>query len=152
MTKTLPLQPITDQTFCRKGYGTLIHRPPQTEGVAESRFALVMPPVESKGWMLGYLVCRNREIRVLHCHPQSPETFEPLRGVAVIAVAPPEDPEAIEAFLLDRPVCLAPGVWHAELTLSAESDIKIVENNDPSGRMPEHRLPFTLRVAAVAED
>jgi len=148
MIRELPLLPI--DVLARRGYGTLIEMPEEQDR-AESRFALVIPPQEAEGWMLGYLMCRSKEARVLHCHPGSKETFEPVRGVAALVVAPPDDPEAVEVFLLDRPVCLNEGVWHVEVTLSAESEIKIVESYSRKNVMPEHRLPFAVRVAAVAE-
>jgi len=151
MIRELPLLPM-DESFTGRGYGTLIRMPEEADAdKSQSRFALVIPPQKAEGWMLGYLACRSREARVLHCHPDSKETFEPVRGIAALVVAPPDDPEAVEVFILDRPVCLNEGVWHVEITLSVESEIKIVESYAKKSRMPEHALPFAVRVSAVAE-
>jgi len=45
-------------------------------------------------------------------------------------VAPFDDPETYEVFLLDRPVCLHEKVWHQVICLSEKATMKITENLD----------------------
>jgi len=84
---------------------------------------------ESKvGWRIGYLVMTPQEVSTIEAHPHSMETFEPVKGTSIIIVAEPNSPQNIEAFLLDKPVCLNKGVWHGILVLSETAEIKITEN------------------------
>jgi len=82
----------------------------------------------SKGWRIGYLVVCEREIKRLENHPDSLETFEPVKGRAVITFAPNGSPEKIEAFLLDKPVVVKKGVWHEVAAVSKKAELKIFEN------------------------
>lgn len=90
----------------------------------------------SKGWRIAYLILRSKKFTRLERH-DSPETFEPVKGRAVIAVTLGSDPKRKNThsrgltpkfFLLDKPIVLKKGVWHALYTRTKESHIKIVEN------------------------
>ncbi|MBP7055591.1 MAG: hypothetical protein KBB52_01895 [Candidatus Omnitrophica bacterium] len=81
----------------------------------------------SKGWRVAYLILRSRAIKRLECH-NSPETFEPLKGDAIIALAKSASPESFKLFKLDKPILLKKYVWHAVFTVSKETHIKITEN------------------------
>ena len=85
---------------------------------------------KSKGWRIGYLILRKKRMARLEKHPDSLETFEPIKGKAVIALARPGSPDKFKLFLLDRPVILKKGVWHGLFTISKETHIKIFENID----------------------
>lgn len=85
---------------------------------------------KSKGWRIGYLILRNKRLRKLENHPNSLETFEPVKGLAIIALADNRNPHKFKAFLLDRPVILKKGVWHNVAAASGRCDIKIFENID----------------------
>jgi len=82
----------------------------------------------SGGWRIGYLIVRDRKIKRLEQHPDSLETFEPVKGKAVIAFAPNSHPYNIKVFLLDKPVVVKKGVWHEVAALSRRAEIKIFEN------------------------
>lgn len=147
MAKELPIRTITQTSFAR--YGVLIRMPPEGDtDKSRSNFAIVLP-VRSRGWYIGYLMCRNKEVTALHCHPESKETFEPVRGVPLLVVSPHGAPNECEVFLLDKPVCLFEGVWHAEMTLSDESEIKIIENFSEPVISEDWELPSPIRVAAL---
>ncbi len=80
------------------------------------------------GWRIGYLVMSPQEVSIIEAHPNSQETFEPVKGTSIIIVSEPNSPQNIEAFLLDKPVCLKKGIWHGILVLSETAEIKITEN------------------------
>jgi ureidoglycolate hydrolase len=82
----------------------------------------------SKGWRIGYLIVRLKYIESLERHTDSPETFEPVKGKIVIALAKPRMPERYELFYLDKPIVVNKGVWHDVLAMSGVSELKIFEN------------------------
>jgi len=120
---------ITEDGF--KKYGVVLELPAEAakKRAGENQFKILTVQPET-GWRLAYLVVRNRTLKRLENHPLSMESFEPVRGVALLTVAPHENPEAVETFVLDKPVVLHAGVWHDVLTLSEEAEIKITENAD----------------------
>lgn len=123
------LQPISREKFAR--YGKVIEfRPddPDQIGLEGMQAEIVSRSEEPTGWRIIILRVQQRVARRLEQHPNSKESFEPMAGVAVLLVAPPESPNHIEAFILDKPVILNEGVWHEILTISDESTLKIVEN------------------------
>ncbi len=79
-------------------------------------------------WRVAVFRYSNREIRKIECHPGSKESFEPLQGITVLLVAEHDSPEDCRAFILDKPVVLAKGVWHQTLSLTPEASVKITEN------------------------
>jgi len=83
----------------------------------------------AKGWQIGYLKQIGKVVKVLECHPNTPEVFIPLSGEAILLLA--VDPEKeISAFKLDKPIILSRGIWHGVISLSESSEILIVENPD----------------------
>ena len=82
----------------------------------------------SAGWRIGYLILRKKNIIKLERHPDSLETFEPVKGKAVIILATDKYPGKRETFLLDKPVVLKKGVWHNVASLSGKCEMKIFEN------------------------
>lgn len=83
---------------------------------------------EKEPWRLAVFRYVNKEVKSMECHPTSMESFEPLQGVTVLLVAEHDKPEAYEAFILDKPVCLKKGIWHQVLALTDEAQVKITEN------------------------
>jgi ureidoglycolate hydrolase len=83
----------------------------------------------STGWRIAYLILRKKKISRLESHPDSLETFEPVKGRAVIAIAAQKSPKNSKLFYLDRPIVLKKGVWHGLYAVSKEAHIKIFENN-----------------------
>jgi len=124
-----------------KPYGKLIDRTSAKEQKDGNGWGFVIR-VRSKGWRIAYLVLRNRSFKRLECH-DSPETFEPVKGRAVIALFTPaavpgtkltkkwcQAPKLkMKFFHLNKPIILNKGVWHALYTRTKESHIKIVENS-----------------------
>ncbi len=81
----------------------------------------------SAGWRIAYLVVRRRTITRLENHPNTAETFEPVRGRAVIALATPERPCDVKIFYLDKPIVVRKGVWHNVAATTPRCEIKICE-------------------------
>lgn len=110
-------------------FGILLELPadPEKKEKGESQFK-VMTTQQEVGWRLAYLIVRNRSLKRLENHPYSMESFEPVKGVSLLTVAPHDFPEKVQTFVLDKPVVLHAGIWHDLLTLSEEAEIKITEN------------------------
>ena len=90
----------------------------------------------AKGWRIGYLEQMGKVVKMLECHPNTPEVFIPLSGEAILLVA--VDPEKeICAFKLDKPIVLRRGIWHGVISLSESSEILIVENPDVTSEFHE---------------
>ena len=105
-------------------YGTVI--PVDNEN--DNSFDVKLREDSSSGWRIAVLTLTNRTTKQLHCHPDSMEVFELLKGCALLLVAPPVNADAFEAFLLDKPVCVNKGVWHSTIALSGKAVLKITEN------------------------
>lgn len=82
----------------------------------------------ASGWRIAILEITNRTTKQLHCHPDSLEVFELVDGSVILLVASAEKPDDVEAFLLDKPVCVNKGVWHSTIALSEKATVKITEN------------------------
>lgn len=119
------LQSIHRETFAR--FGEVLEFP---EGFAEP-FCIITTE-RSEPWRLAVFRYTNKEIQRMECHPASKESFEPLSGFTVLVVAEHDEPEAYEAFILDKPVCLKKGIWHQVLSLTDEAQVKITENLEVS--------------------
>jgi len=96
----------------------------------------------AKGWQIGYLEQMGKVVKVLECHPNTPEVFIPLSGEAILLVA--VDPEKeISAFKLNKPIVLSRGIWHGVISLSESSEILIVENPDVTSEFHELKKPIS---------
>jgi ureidoglycolate hydrolase len=96
----------------------------------------------AKGWQIGYLEQMGKVVKVLECHPNTPEVFIPLSGEAILLVA--VDPKKeISAFKLDKPIVLNRGIWHGVISLSESSEILIVENPDVTSEFHELEKPIS---------
>lgn len=80
------------------------------------------------GWRIAYLVLQDRYISRLEQHPDSLESFEPVKGKSIIFLALRNNPDKIEKFILNKPIVLYKGIWHGVITISKQSEIKITEN------------------------
>lgn len=112
-----------------KPYGRIIGPQFMKDDGRGDKFGVLLKE-KSKGWRIGYLILRKKHFRKLERHPASLETFEPLKGHALIALACPRRPDDYKVFLLDRPVVVNKNVWHEVAAVSARCDIKIFENID----------------------
>jgi ureidoglycolate hydrolase len=137
--KTLAIKTISRERF--EQYGVVLEHVKQEEGYEPLVIA------ESRGWIWAVLTFRNQSIPRIECHPTSKESFEPVLGTTIIVVAPPDDPDDIEAFLLDQAVMLHEGVWHEVMALSDVARVKITENNDVTTEY--HDLGFELSAALM---
>ena len=116
------IQNINHDTF--RPYGYLIdHDAEKPEG-----FQVILKETGKVGWRIAVSKVTKNKVRTLGKHPNSMESFEPISGVTILLVALAETPENFEVFLLDRPVCLFSNIWHATISLSEYSLIKITEN------------------------
>ena len=111
-----------------KKYGIVMELAPGKE-----RFHVLFGEREKTGWRVGYSRVRPEPVKLLELHPDSLETFEPVKGICVILVAPEKNPGKIEAFLLDKPVCVNKNIWHEVSVLSETCELKLVENYNIEG-------------------
>ncbi len=121
-----PIQQIKQDTF--KPYGYIIEHDSGKPG----GFQVVLNESGKVGWRIAVSKITKNKVLGMGKHPDSMESFEPVAGVTILLVALPENPENFEVFLLDRPVCLFKNIWHATLTLSESSLVKITENLEVS--------------------
>jgi ureidoglycolate hydrolase len=119
-----PILNITTDNFAK--YGTVLEFSKSFTGV----FEIIVKHPANSGWRIALLRHSQKTGKVMECHPSSMETFEPLSGMLLMIVAEHDAPQDFEVFLLDKPVCLHAGVWHQVISLAAESQVKIVENNE----------------------
>lgn len=122
------LETITEASFAP--FGTLVDWTPTLEESGKPFHILVRSEVPT-GWRLAVLKVASRAVERLENHPHSEELFAPLEGRAVLVVAAAgerEEDDEVRAFFLDRPVSVAPGVWHDVFSLSEFATILIAEN------------------------
>lgn len=112
---------ITAETFSK--YGTVIEF---TSKMYDGWEILVRE--EKSGWRIALLEFTRRTTKILENHPTSKESFEPVKGTAILIAAENSAPENFEVFLLDKPVCLNEGIWHQVVSLSEVTQVKITEN------------------------
>lgn len=111
-----------------KKYGLILESTKKTTSSKSKTQYEVLTGSKSIGWLLAYLVVRNRSCKSIQQHPTSLESFEPVKGVCILIVAPVKAPKKLEAFVLDKPIVLWKGVWHDVIALSEEAEVKIAEN------------------------
>ncbi|OGF50197.1 MAG: hypothetical protein A2231_01810 [Candidatus Firestonebacteria bacterium RIFOXYA2_FULL_40_8] len=112
-----------------KKYGKILEGTKKTHSSKKTQYE-VLTGSKSAGWLLAYLVVRNRVSKCIEQHPTSKESFEPVKGICLLIVAPVKAPNKIETFVLDKPIVLDEGVWHDVVALSEEAEVKIAENDD----------------------
>ena len=108
-------------------YGYIIDKRCVKDNGRGNRFGILLKE-QSKGWRIGFLILRERSIKKLEMHPDSLETFEPIKGACIIALAAGKAPDRPKVFLLDKPVVLKKGVWHDVAACRGACEIKIFEN------------------------
>lgn len=125
------LETITEKSFAP--FGTLVDWTPALEESGRPFHILVRSEVPT-GWRLAVLKVAQRAVERLENHPHSEELFAPLEGRAILVVAEAGEREDddVHAFFLDRPVSVAPGVWHDVFSLSEFATILIAENLEVS--------------------
>jgi ureidoglycolate hydrolase len=106
----------------------------------------------SSGWRIAYLVVRRKSIERLECHPNTAETFEPVKGRAIIALAGHSHPDRFKLFVLDRPVVLRKGVWHNVMAMTKNCEIKICEGMKVVEKYHKLKIPILSQVAVCAQN
>lgn len=134
------LQSIHKETFAP--YGDVLEFPAD----CTDQFCIVTTE-EKEPWRLAVFRYTNKEISRMECHPTSLESFEPLQGITVLMVAEHDHPEAYEAFILDKPVCLKKGIWHQVLSLTDEAQVKIAENLEVNSEFFDLEEPVQIVLA-----
>ncbi len=120
MSTARPIEPLSAETIAPFGY--LIAHP------GGERFQVICSEADPVGWQIAVNRIANRTVDQLACHPNTMESFEPVSGTAVLLLAEHDTPGDWRALILDRPICIRKGVWHATVTLSEEAFVKITEN------------------------
>ena len=118
----IQIKALTEESF--KQYGEIIR---YNENKPEL-FQVILGEEKADGWRIAMKKTIAKELVNVGRHPDSRESFEPVQGVSLICVAPSDNPEALEVFLLDQPVCLYKNIWHNTISISDSSYIKITEN------------------------
>lgn len=137
------IEPITPQSF--RPYGKVIAYPNRhTKGKTRNLWRILHTEGKKVGWRIAYLVLRDKTIGRLERHPTSDETFEPLKGRALLFASKTQNMSDIRCFLLDQPIIIHKNIWHGVIALDDEVDIKIMENADVSCQY----WPFGFRVNA----
>jgi len=96
---------------------------------SKNLFRVVLKEPAKTGWRIAYLVVRDKAVSKLEQHPDSFESFEPVCGRSILYVADAGNNGNAACFLLDKPVILKKGIWHAIASIGKESEIKITENS-----------------------
>jgi ureidoglycolate hydrolase len=123
----IPIVPLNRDSF--RPYGRIIEYPNQEKkGKTKNLWRIVWKEDKPSGWRIAYLVVRDQSIRRLERHPQSDESFEPVKGKSVFLVSRQKNPKSIKGFVLNKPLVLKKNIWHGLITLSDETEIKITEN------------------------
>ena len=117
----IKIESISQTLF--KPFGTVLEFP---EDFKEQFY--IVDTEEKNPWRIAVFRYSNKGIKVIENHPNSKETFEPLKGITVLLVAENSSPEDFQAFILDKPVCLNKGIWHQVLALTPSAEVKITEN------------------------
>jgi ureidoglycolate hydrolase len=123
MNNNLRLKNLTSESF--KLYGDII----QFDENVQDRFQVIVDEPQTDGWRIAISRLTRGKIIKLGLHPNTRESFEPMKGISVILVARKETPQQLELFLLDQPICIHKNIWHVTASLSAEAFIKITENS-----------------------
>ncbi len=149
--RSIPLNTLNAAAFAP--YGVILENlEPKAEAIAANRneFRVIDKSTNSDGWRLAIYIVRERVLTSIEQHPDTRESFEPVSGVSVIVVAPPGAQEKLAAFVLDKPVVLAEGTWHAMLALSQEAIVKIAENNVLSSVRVTLQTPLSIGLSSTS--
>ena len=118
----IPLKSLTQSDFAN--YGRILDYNPDDQ----DPFQVVVAEGESHGWRIAMMKVVAQPIAKVACHPNTMEAFEPVSGVCGILVGSYDKPAQLEAFILDRAVCINKSVWHAVFSLSGSALVRVTEN------------------------
>ncbi len=135
--KMTKIQNLNSKNF--KKYGIIIC--PENKNKI---FDVICKENEKVGWRIGYLILKPQKVKMLEAHTHSMETFEPVKGHLIIIVAENKKPKNFKAFLLDKPICLHKGIWHAIIALSEIIEVKITENSEVDSVFYKLKKPLDI--------
>ncbi len=142
--ENLSIKPKKITALNFKKYGYIIQWEGPENKKENNQFRIIIRDFKAKGWRIAYLVVREKQIKFLERHPVSFESFEPVKGKAILYVSNEKVPQVIEAFVLDKPIVLLKGIWHNVLSRTKETHIKITENNKV--QLIRYILPKTIEL------
>ena len=119
---TIPLKRLNQSDFAK--YGRIVDYNPEDQDL----FQVVVSEGGSHGWRIAMMKVVAQPIAKVACHPNTMEAFEPVSGVCGILVGSYDKPAELEAFILDRAVCINKSVWHAVFSLSGQAIVRVTEN------------------------
>ncbi|MCX5712269.1 MAG: hypothetical protein NTY47_04245, partial [Candidatus Omnitrophica bacterium] len=113
--KEIMIKGITSNNFNK--FGKVIEYPGlSSKNKNKNLFRIILEDRKARGWRIAYLVVRDKSIDRLEQHPGTFESFEPIKGNAVLFVASRKNLSEIEKFRLNKPVILKKGLWHGVVT------------------------------------
>lgn len=143
--KEMMIRNITSDSF--EKYGWILDF---SEDIREPVHFEIICDSDSKGWRIAMYNVRQKTAFELEQHPESMESFEPFSGCGVLLVSADVFSSGIDAFLLDRPICLKKGIWHQLITLSRDCTVKIMENKTVSSNI--YKLEKPISCALIEEE
>ncbi len=139
--KTIPVQPLTEQSFAR--YGTVITTQNRPYGGEEGIYRWYEKQAEvtdAKTVSINLLTAVERPFtcQKFEMHDRTTETILPLTGDMIVAGIPAGDPTAdrLEAFYVPQGtgICWGPGVWHfAPYSLRGDTTCAIIFRHGTGG-------------------
>lgn len=132
---------IDRENFLRYGETAEVHRPDPGRAQRGEDEYRILTRVPSNGWRIALHCVRERWTDTLTSH-DSRRLLSPREGSVLLCVAPPERPDNVQIFVLDRPVALNAGIPHRLLALSAECWVQITEGFETVSQ--PHKLRKTL--------
>lgn len=145
-TNAVAIDVIDRESFLRYGDTVEVQRPDPGRAQRGEDEYRTLARVPSTGWRIAMHCVRARYADALHAY-DSTRLLSPRAGVTLICVAPPERPDNVQIFVLDRTVTVNSGVPHVLITLSAESWVQVSENFD--SRSQAYPLRRTLVPAGI---
>ena len=135
------MKPLNRRNF--RPFGKIIEYPNRkSKGDKRNLWRIVHRETTERGWRIAYLVLRDKTIGRLECHPRSDESFEPIKGTALLFVSRKKDLNSIQCFKLNKSIIIHKGIWHGLISLAPETDLKITENL----RVTCHYWPLSRRI------
>ncbi|MFP4106985.1 MAG: ureidoglycolate lyase [Phycisphaerae bacterium] len=120
-------------------YGTLLEWSPEGE-----HFQSLVQVKREVGWQLAINRVIEKSVDQIARHTNTREAFCPISGRLALLLATPDTPEQIQAFILDRPICIHPNVWHASIALTDEAQVFIAENIEVQSEVKDLMEPLEV--------
>nr|AYA93362.1 putative ureidoglycolate hydrolase [uncultured bacterium pG7] len=138
---SVKIEAITPESFAP--FGTVVDWTPALEKTGVP-FHVLVRSEKPTGWRMAILKGSLRATQDMENHPHTEELFAPVQGAGILLVAPkgPFDESNVHAFFLDRPVSVAPGVWHGIFALSESASVLIAENLEVSSEYAKLSRPL----------